>query len=70
LQPAQALLYDFVVGFFIGGVAFMSEDTGKIEQTEETVSADQKPKTELTAEDLDQVAGGAIDAYMFFEPPK
>jgi len=38
----------------------MSEDTGKIEQTEKEAKAS-KQNEELTAEDLEQVAGGSFE---------
>jgi len=46
----------------------MSEDTGKIEQTEKEAKAS-KQNEELTAEDLEQVAGGLeIELTQYIKP--
>jgi hypothetical protein len=51
----------------------MSEDTKKFEKTEQDAKVEKTEQragaSELSAQDLGEVAGGAIDAYSWF-PPK
>ena len=51
----------------------MSEDTKKAEKTEQDAKVEKTEQragaSELSAQDLDTVAGGAIDAHSWF-PPK